>query len=78
MAKDKNSEKSCEEIMKKYWMKNHHYHKTSGGFYGLAVVGAAVYYVQQADTFGMGVLGILKAIIWPAMLIYKAFTLLAM
>ncbi len=43
----------------------------SGGIYGLAFLGAAVYYIQQADTFWVGVLGVLKAIIWPAMLVYK-------
>ncbi len=49
-----------------------------GGFYFLTLVGAAVYYVQQSDTFWMGVLGILKAIVWPAMLAYKVFALLNM
>jgi len=49
-----------------------------GGAYGLAVVGAAVYYIQQSDTFWMGVLGVLKAIVWPAMIMYKAMGLLAM
>jgi len=53
-------------------------HGTMGGFYGLALVGAAVYYVQQSDTFWLGVLGVLKAIVWPAMLAYKVFTLLSM
>ena len=50
----------------------------SSGFYFLAFVGAAVYYVQQSHTFWMGVLGILKAAVWPAMLIYKAMALLHM
>jgi hypothetical protein len=49
-----------------------------GGAYGLAVVGAAVYYIQQSDTFWMGVLGVLKAIVWPAMVMYKAMGLLVM
>ena len=49
-----------------------------GGIYGLAVVGAAVYYIQNSDTFWMGVLGILKAIVWPAMIMYKVMGLLAM
>lgn len=43
----------------------------TGGVYGLAFIGAAIYFIQNADTFWMGVLGILKAIIWPALLIYK-------
>lgn len=44
----------------------------SGGIYGLAFIGAAVYFIQHADTFWMGVLGILKALVWPALIIYKA------
>lgn len=48
-----------------------HRHGPTGGVYGLAFVGAAVYFIQQADTFGMGVLGFFKAIVWPAILIYK-------
>lgn len=47
-----------------------------GGAYGLAFIGAAVYFVQQADGFWKGVLGILKAMVWPAILIYKVFSLL--
>jgi hypothetical protein len=39
--------------------------------YGLAVIGAAVYYIQHAASFGAGVLGVLKALVWPAILIYK-------
>lgn len=42
-----------------------------GAFYGLAFVGAAVYYIQQANTFWMGVVGLLKALFWPAMLMYR-------
>lgn len=49
-----------------------------GGTYGLFFLGTTVYYIQQSDTFWLGVLGVLKAIVWPAMLIYKVFTLLQM
>lgn len=48
-----------------------------GGFFGfLTFIGAAVYFIQQAEGFWPGVLGFLKAIVWPALLIYKVFTLL--
>lgn len=43
----------------------------SGGIYGLAFVGAAIYFIEHATTFWMGVLGVAKALIWPAILIYK-------
>jgi hypothetical protein len=50
----------------------------SGGIYGFAFLGALVYYIQHADSFWNGVLGVLKAIAWPAMLIYKVLDLLKM
>ena len=39
--------------------------------YFLGVIGAAVYYIQAATGFWNGALGILKALVWPAMLVYK-------
>jgi len=44
---------------------------SSGAVYGLGMIGAAVYYLQHATTFGAGVLGILKAIVWPALVVYQ-------
>jgi len=46
---------------------------SSGALYGLGFLGAAIYYIRHADTFWVGVLGIIKAIIWPAVLVYKLF-----
>jgi hypothetical protein len=43
----------------------------SGGIYGLGFIGALVYYIQHAPTFWVGLLGFLKALVWPAFLIYK-------
>lgn len=42
-----------------------------GGIYGLAFLGAVIYFIQHADSFWAGVLGVFKAIIWPAVLVYK-------
>lgn len=42
-----------------------------GAIYGLGFIGACVYYIMQAPTFWTGVLGVLKAIVWPAMLVFK-------
>jgi hypothetical protein len=44
--------------------------------YGLGLIGAAVYFIGQAATFGDGVLGFLKALVWPAVLVYQAFMML--
>jgi hypothetical protein len=43
----------------------------AGAVYGFGFLGALVYFIQHADTFWMGVLGILKALVWPALLVYK-------
>lgn len=44
-----------------------------GAVYGLGLIGALIYYLGHATTFGMGLLGILKAIVWPAILVYHTF-----
>ena len=46
--------------------------------YGMALVGALVYHVQHTTSFWSVVLGILKAIVWPALLIYKLLEFLNM
>lgn len=51
---------------------------SSGAVYGLGLIGAAVYFISAATGFWMGVLGFLKALVWPAFLIYEAFKHLAM
>ena len=48
----------------------------AGGVFFVAFIGAAVYFIQQATSFGMGVLGFLKAIVWPYFLIYNLLELL--
>ncbi len=50
----------------------------AGAIYFMAFIGAAVYYIMQATTFWGGVLGFLKGIVWPAMLIFKLFEFLQM
>lgn len=49
-----------------------------GGIYGMAFIGGVVYYIQHADTFWAGVLGIVKALFWPGVLMYKILELLKM
>jgi hypothetical protein len=45
-----------------------------GAVYGLGFVGALVYYLQHAATFWEGLLGILKACVWPALLMYRVLS----
>jgi hypothetical protein len=42
-----------------------------GAVYGLGLIGSLIYFIQHATGFWMGALGILKAIIWPVLLVYK-------
>ena len=44
----------------------------SGAVYGLGLIGAAIYFISHATTFWLGALGLLKAIVWPAYLVYEA------
>ena len=50
---------------------NKRYAASSGAVYGLGFIGAVIYYISVATGFWMGVLGFLKAIIWPTMLVYE-------
>jgi hypothetical protein len=45
----------------------------AGAVYGLGLIGAAVYFISTATGFWMGVLGFLKAIVWPVFMVYEAF-----
>lgn len=53
-------------------------HAPTGAVYGLGLIGAAIYYISSATTFWIGVLGFLKAIVWPAFLVYEMLKYLAM
>ena len=47
--------------------------QTGGAIYGLGFIGALVWFWRQADGVGGHVVGVLKAIVWPAFLVYEAF-----
>lgn len=51
---------------------NNSSHASGGAVYGLGFIGAAVYFISQAATFGAGLVGFLKAMVWPAFLVYEA------
>jgi hypothetical protein len=54
--------------------KNHYTKKVvqqSSAVYGIGLIGALVYFIEHAVGFWMGALGIFKALIWPALLVYK-------
>ena len=46
----------------------------AGAVYGLGLIGAAVFYISHATSFWMGAFGLVKAILWPAFLVYELLT----
>jgi len=51
--------------------------KNAGGaVYGIGFAGALIYFLQHATTLWEGVLGIVKAVLWPGFLIYRVLELL--
>lgn len=53
-----------------------HRGKPAGMFFLLTYVGALVYFVNKAEGFWEVAFSFLQAAVWPALLIYKAFTML--
>ncbi len=48
-----------------------------GFVYLLTVIGAAVYFVGVANGFWSVVLALLKSLVWPAFVVYRALELLS-
>lgn len=42
----------------------------AGGAYFLGMIGAAVYYLHTSYGFGSSIAALLKALVWPAFLVY--------
>lgn len=72
----------------KDWKKNwndkkcgghHHHHGNAAGggaVYGLGLIGALVYFWQHANSFWSVIMGLLKAIVWPAILVWHFLSFL--
>ena len=48
------------------------YSSRGGGdaVYGMGLIGAVVYYVQHSQSAGAFIVGLLKALFWPAFVVY--------
>jgi len=55
-----------------------HHGGSSGAVYGLGFIGACIYFIGSAATFWLGVLGFLKALVWPVFLVYAALKYLGL
>jgi hypothetical protein len=64
------SKKKIEELCNKGKCCSHR-RKAGGGVYCLGFIGALVFYIQHASSFAEGVMGLLKAMVWPALLLHK-------
>ena len=63
--------KCCENLFKRGKGKEMCSSSGCGGCaYFLGFIGAAIYYISTATSFWMGVLGVAKALVWPAFLVY--------
>jgi hypothetical protein len=47
-----------------------------GAIYGLGVIGALIYFLQHAHTLVAGIVGIVYAIFWPAVILYRVLGML--
>lgn len=70
MAKKKKVKKEVNDTCC-FDIKGKQYHKKCGGAYFLGFIGALVYYISTATGFWVGVLGVLKAIVWPAFVVFE-------
>lgn len=59
--------------------RGHHHgggHSDSGTIYGMGLIGALFYFLQGVSGFGPIMIGIGKAIFWPALVLFKVLTYL--
>lgn len=67
----------CQDMMSKHH--GHHNYSNHGGgnaIYCLGVIGALFYFLNGATTFVAVMMGIGKAVFWPAILMFKLLTYL--
>lgn len=74
MIKKTNKDSCCNKIensdIKDKCQRRQNCNSGCGGIYFLGLIGAAVYFIQQATSFWLGVIGLLKALVWPAFLVH--------
>lgn len=71
-------EDECKDGKSKNWQFKHGGGGSGGAFYGLGFIGALAYYLLTSNSYWAGFLGILKAILWPAFLVFELMKFLGM
>lgn len=69
MVKKSEAKKATSDVREGHVCKRHG-DGSWGAYYGLGVIGAAIYFVGQAAGFWSIVLALLKSIVWPVFLVY--------
>lgn len=62
---------NCKQMCKTNTKNSSTSHGTAGALYFVGFIGALVYWMQAAVGFGAVVTGFLKALVWPAYIVYK-------
>ena len=71
----KTENQCCHNVLTK--SKHHHQNCHCGqnsAIYGLGVIGALFYFLQNAATFTAVIVGIFKSIFWPAFVLFRVLT----
>lgn len=71
-------EKECKDGKCKPWQEKCQGQGSSGALYGLGFLGALYYYLTTATSLWAGVIGVIKALLWPAVLVYELMKFLGM
>lgn len=66
--------KFMEDKWDKKWHK--HIYNWGGHLYGLGFLGAAFYFLQHVSTIEGVIIGLAKAVVWPALVVYRVLGLL--
>ena len=68
----------CDCGDKKWWKYRKHWRGggSGGHLYGLGIIGALFYFLPHVTNFQEAILGIIKSVGWPALLVFKALELL--
>jgi hypothetical protein len=45
----------------------------TGAIFGLGFIGSVIYFISTATDFWMGVLGVLKSLVWPVFMVFELF-----
>ena len=70
--KKEEREGCCQKVV----VKKCHHSQNGGAIYSLGVVGALFYFLQDATTLVIALVGIGKSVFWPAILMFKLLTYL--